>query len=668
MLLRVVNNDEMVERERAEAEEQAAAARPPVLDGLAGYVSKCWQAAKDDKDRRVTARLHKALRAKRGEYDPEKLAAIRQFGGSEEYARITANKQRIATSWLRDVYLGQSERPWTLKATPNPEMPPEAIQRARRMVSAEMAEVFALTGTAPDPDLVAQRVRELEDAESQRIRDEARLAAERMEAYMHDQMVEGGFNIAFGEFLDDFCLYPAAHLKGPVLRMQEKLQWKQVGGRWKPISEETIAPQFERVDPFRIYPAPNALGPQDGYIIELLTYSRDDLYALIGVEGFDEAAIREVLREHGEGGLIDWVGHTSDRGDRDITDTTNVQIDALEFHGPVRGQDLIDWGLDASEIDDVDRDYEACVWLVGRHVIKAQLNYNPLGMRPYYKASFEEIPGDYWGMGLADLLDDVQGVVNAGVRSLVNNMAMASGPQVGINVDRLAAGEELTGVIPWRIWQTTDSQYGSSASPIEFFQPSSTVNELLAVLEKFHQYADDFSLVPRYMAGNERVGGAARTASGLSMLLNAANKGLKGLVSNIDVRVIEQCLYQLYTFNMLFAQDEAIKGDAYPMARGAVSLMQLESLQLRRNEFLMATANPLDSQIVGQEGRREILREVAKGLEMDVNKVVPPMATPMLPGPDGQAAGMQGSISGEVLENGAATTDNFSPNSMRNVA
>jgi len=100
------------------------------------------------------------------------------------------------------------------------------------------------------------------------------------------------------------------------------------------------------------------------------------------------------------------------------------------------------------------------------------------------------------------------------------------------------------------------------------------------------------------------------------------------------------------------------------MARGAVSLMQLETLQLRRNEFLTATANPIDSQIVGPEGRAEILREVAKGLEMDVNRVVPPRGAMMqaaqqaaLPAPPGP--------NGEQLQNGAAVTDNFSPNTMR---
>lgn len=423
-----------------------------------------------------------------------------------------------------------------------------------------------------------------------------------------------------------------------------------------------------------MYPSPNSTDPQDGYIIEHVTFSRDDLYSLIGLEGFDEEAIRAVLLDYGRQGLTDWLGLSGvdsqeqnfDGQDRDKGPL--VDIDGLEYHGPVRGRDLVEWGMDPKELEDVDADYEACVWMVGRWVIKAQLNYDPTGIRPYFKASWEELPGSYWGLGLVDTLSDVQGVVNAAVRSLVNNMAMASGPQVSVNVDRLPPGEDITTLTPWKIWQIQDGEYGGGNTPaIDFFQPDANVNDLLTVIEKFYQFADDWSLIPRYMSGNDRVGGAGRTASGLSMLLNAANKGLKGIVSTLDADVLAPMLKKLYTYNMLFDEDDSIKGDVEVMARGAVSLMQLETLQLRRNEFLTATANPIDSQIVGLEGRAEVLREVAKGLEMDVNRVVPPRGalTPQQAPPQPGQGQAPAGATGEQLMNGAAVTDNFSPNTMR---
>jgi hypothetical protein len=253
---------------------------------------------------------------------------------------------------------------------------------------------------------------------------------------------------------------------------------------------------------------------------------------------------------------------------------------------------------------------------------------------------------------------------------LVNNMSVASGPQVVVNVDRLPPGENITQMHPWKIWQTIESQFGSSAKAIDFFQPSANVGELLTVIDKFYALADDMSLVPRYLTGSEQAKGAGRTASGLSMLMDAAYKGLKGVVSGIDLYVMKPMLEKLYAHNMMFATDSTVKGDAQVVARGAVSLMRMEALQIRRNEFLQATANPLDAQIVGQAGRAEILREVAKGLEMDTSRIVPsreelearsqmqaPMGAPGQGQPPAPGAG-------EQLQNGAPVTDTFSKNAM----
>lgn len=677
-LIRVASNSDLMQQEQREAAYQAAyeSNLRPQVQGLAKYVMDCWEDARTAKQA-VLPRLQRAQRARLGVYDPHKLAAIDEFGGSNEYARITANKCRVVEAWLRDVFLGQTAQPWTLNPTPKPDFPPEQLEQIKQQVAMEVAGQFITTGQMPDANQVRTVIAALVDVSEERIRDEARKATQRMERKMQDQLVQGGFPTAMGDFLADLVTYPAAIMKGPVLRRRKQLTWKEAeGGQLSPTVEDAIAPEFERIDPFRAYPSAGSVSPQDGYFIEHLTYSYQDLYELIGAPGFNEDAIRAVLSECDHQNGLDWLGFVNEKED-DTPDATPrtlrrkvFNIDCLEFHGPVRGKDLIEWGVEG--IDDPDASYESCVWLIANWVIKAQINYDPLGKRPYYKTSYEELPGDFWGFGIPDVLDDMQGIANAAVRSLVNNMAMASGPQVGVNVDRLAAGAEITRLKPWHVWQFEESEFGSTQKPIEFFQPNTNVRELLEVLEMAYRMADDFSLVPRYMAGSDKVGGAGRTASGLSMLMDAANKGLKGVVANVDLRVLSPMLDKLYAHNMIYEDDITIKGDAQVVARGAVSLMQLESLQLRRNEFLQVTANPIDSQIVGLPGRAEILREVAKGLDMDVSKIVPPreqlMAAAqmqqMAPPPQGAPAQPSPVGGGETLQNGAAVTDNFSPNSM----
>lgn len=671
-LIRVVSNAELDRRDREHQERIAAekANDAPVLVGLAKSVTDQWQQARQAKQA-ILPRLQRAYQARMGEYDNKKLAAIREFGGSEEYARITANKCRIVEAWLRDVFLGQTEKPWTLHPTPKPDFPPDIEATVKRRVSEDMAMRFQATGELPKPEDVRSSQARYMDEFEEHLKEEARLATRRMEDRMEDQMAQGDFAHALGEFLADLVVYPSAILKGPVLRRRTVLKWHEDHGRTVPDITKVIQPEFERVDPFKFYPAPGALSPQEGYCFEHHVFSYTDLYDLIGVPGFREDAIRAVLREASDGSLHGWLGLVDTDTPTSDSDVSNdlkrsvFNIDTLEYYGPVKGRDLLEWGIE-DELEDPDATYEACVWMVGRWVIKAQLNYDPLGIRPYYKTSYENMPGSFWGFGIPDVLEDIQGIVNAAVRSLVNNMGIASGPQVGLNVDRLPAGEDLTTISPLRIWQIVDSQYGSKDPAIQFFQPQSNAHELLEVIETFYRMADDFSLVPRYMAGSDKVAGAGRTASGLSMLMEAANKGLKGVVSNIDTDVLKLLLEKLYTYNMLYDEDDTLKGDAQVIARGAVSLMQLESLQLRRNEFLNITANPMDAEIIGMQGRAEVLREVARGLELDTNRIVPPREAleQMPPPPPPNGPGGPGMLSGETLGNGAAVTDNLGPSGM----
>ena len=51
-------------------------------------------------------RLIEAMRAFNGQYSPTKMQEVMKFGGSQIYARLTAQKCRAASSLLRDIYLG----------------------------------------------------------------------------------------------------------------------------------------------------------------------------------------------------------------------------------------------------------------------------------------------------------------------------------------------------------------------------------------------------------------------------------------------------------------------------------------------------------------------------------------------------------------------------------
>lgn len=626
-ILRVVSNDELrKEEEQAARNEMEQRQQAPLLTGLLGHMKTCFDAAKDARTRIDTIML-KAKRQRNGEYESDKLAAIRKHGGSEVFVRLTEVKCRAAESWVRDILLDGGAPPWDLQPTPIPDLDDAQEAELKDSVIRNLLGVVQSTGMPPNPDQM-QEIEELALQEYRfRLHQKAQNKADRMAQKIKDQFAEGGWYEGFNAFVTDLTTYPCAFMKGPVIRKAPVMSWGQgQTGKTEVAVEQKLIPQFERVDPFRIYPEPGISDINDGYIFEHHPMSRSDLAALIGVPGYDEEAVRAILdQDSRQSWFFNDVELTKNEEERKFSSwrTPTSMYDALEFWGKVSGKMLREWGMTAEEIPDEAQEYDACVWSIGNYIIKATLNYDPLGEKPYAKCSFFKVPGAFWGIGIPEMIEDIQNVCNASVRALVNNMGIASGPQVEVNVDRIPTNEDVTQVYPWKVWQVLNDPLGSTAPAIRFEQPDDRSANLMGVYEKWSQLADEHSGIPSYVSGDISVTGAGRTSSGLSMLMGAAGKGIRQVVSHIDNDVIKVIVERQFVYNMRYDEDESIKGDVVVVPRGAVNLAVKETVNARRIEFLQATANPIDAEIVGREGRAVILREVAKSLQMPDEEIVP---------------------------------------------
>lgn len=627
MVLQVIDNEELTRREK-EATKKALEERQnePLILGLASHLRKCWDAARQAK-KPIENIMLRGLRQRNGEYEADKLNQIKQQGGSDVYMMITEVKCRAAESWLRDILLETGTPPWDLQSTPIPELEPGQLAEIERSFAADVVTIVEREGQAPDP----ARMEELKEMIAQEYRFKLLQAADNkargMKTKISDQFAQGGWGESFNDFITDLVTYPCAFIKGPIVRRQRKLSYaKDEMGNTTVEADEIIAPEFERVDPFRMYPEPGITNINDGYLFEHHPLSRTELSDLIGVPGYDDDAIREVLDYgNGDSWISEDVELAKDEEERKFHafDRPTEIYDAIEFWGKVSGKMLVEWGLTEDEVPDEAREYDANVWMVGNYVIKAVLNYDPLGEKPYAKTSFIKCPGAFWGKGIPEIIEDLQGICNAAARALVNNMGISSGPQVEVNLERIPPNEDITQMHPWKIWQVTNDPLGSSAPAVRFNQPADNANTLMSVYERFSKLADDHSGIPSYVYGDLNVKGAGRTASGLSMLMGSAGKGIRQVVMHIDSDIIKPVVHRQFVYNMRYDEDESIKGDVEILPKGAVNLAVKETVNLRRIEFLNATANPVDMEIVGKEGRSSILREVAKSLQMPVDEIIP---------------------------------------------
>lgn len=625
--LRVVSNTDIARQEQ-EAADKALAERQnqPMILGLASYLRGCWDVAQQAK-KPIENKMLVALRQRNGEYEASKLKQIQSQGGSDIFMMITEVKCRAAESWLRDILLDTGTPPWDIVPTPIPDLSPIQRKEIQDIFANLVLKMVQDNAQAPSQDEMSQ-VKEMVSQDYRfRIMQDAQTRADKMKLKIQDQFAQGGWAESFNDFITDLVTYPCAFVKGPVVRRQRRLGWKlDATGRTTVEPTEVLAPEYERVDPFRIYPEPGITRIEDGYLFEHHPLTRMELADLIGVPGYDEDAIRKVL-EIGNG--QSWISEDielqkqeEERKYYSYMRPTEV-FDALEFWGKVSGKMLIEWGMNEEEVPDDAREYDANVWMVGNYVIKAVLNYDPLGEKPYAKTSFIKCPGAFWGKGIPEIIEDVQNVCNASARALVNNMGISSGPQVEVNLERIPPNEDITQMHPWKIWQVTNDPMGSSSPAVRFTQPDDNAQTLMAVYDKFARLADDHSGIPAYLYGDLNVQGAGRTSSGLSMLMGAAGKGIRQVVGHIDGDVIKPIVHRQFVYNMRYDEDETIKGDAQVLAKGAINLAVKETVNVRRIEFLNATANQVDMEIVGKDGRAAILREIAKGLQMPVDEIIP---------------------------------------------
>lgn len=616
---------ERLKFEAARAAREAEEEQP--LQNIASHIRTKWEEMKRHRDSASgwSDRLIEALRAFNGEYSPEKLAEIRRFGGSEVYARIVAMKCRGASSLLRDIFLAP-DRSWGIEAPADPDIPEDIALKIQQLVQSEV-QALAMAGMPVTPTMIRDRTNQLMDAarnaEKKAARKRAKLAQERI-----DEMLQsGGFYKALAEFLVDLPLFPFAVIKGPVVKVLPTVRWEQ----GQPITVNEPRLFWHRISPFDLWWTPGASDIEDAETIERIRLTRADLNDLLDLPGYNHEAIRGVLRDYGRGGYNETAdSNDSERAEyenrENPTMNTSGMITCLEFHGNIQGSLLLQYGFGEDQIPDPERDYMVQAWVVGRYVIKIQFSPSPRKRHPYFITSFEKVPGTPVGNGLPDILADIQEVSNATLRALVNNMSLASGPQVVVHDDLISPGEDGDELYPWKRWhvQSDMAVAGSTQKPIDFFQPNSNAHELLGVYARFGEIADELSAIPRHMSGANPGSGAGRTASGLAMLMGNASKILQTVAANVDRDVMEPALTALYDMVMLTDTTGMLNGDENIRVMGVNVAVQRETQRIRQLEFLQITTNPLDAQIIGVTGRANVLRSIAGEIGLDGERIVPP--------------------------------------------
>src|SRR5579883_3354181 len=348
-LLRIVSPQALDEYDQYQTESQAAANKaaittPSDYTGLVGYIRgqfELFKLHRNTANAGWSERLLSALRAFNGVYDPVKLADIKQFGGSEVYAKLVAMKCRGASSLLRDVYLS-ADKPWGLVPPDDPPLPDNIQQAISQLIQ---HEIIAMTqqGVQFSPDMIQQRVQGLMEQARQAAKKKARDQTQIAEEKINEILMEGGFYTALAEFIVDLPLFPFAVLKGPIVRVLPKIKWQGS----QPSVQMVPKLCWQRISPFDIWWTPGASSTENCNFIERSRLTRSELNDLLDLPGYNTDEVRAVLDEYGAGGINDqWDMTDAERAVQESRENPwlnrSGMINCLEFNGCVQGKMLLD--------------------------------------------------------------------------------------------------------------------------------------------------------------------------------------------------------------------------------------------------------------------------------------------------------------------------------------
>lgn len=436
----------------------------------------------------------------------------------------------------------------------------------------------------------------------------AMVAAKTMQKKIHDQLEESGASKHLRSTAFEMALFGTGVMKGPFAVDKEYPNWNE-DGDYDPMFK-TI-PQVSHVSVWNFYPDPDANNMDEAqYVIERHKMSRTQLRNLKKRPYFRDNVIDEVI-QLGE-------NYTKEYWEDDLSDYAPdhgiERFNVLEYWGMVDTDVLEEAGVEIPEELTAFDELQANVWVCNNKLIRMVLNPFKPAKIPYHAAPYELNPYSFFGVGIAENMDDTQTLMNGFMRMAVDNAVLSGNMIVEVDETNLVPGQDLS-LYPGKIFRRQGGAPGQAIFGTKFPNVSS---ENMMLFDKARVLADESTGFPSFAHGQTGVSGVGRTASGISMLMNAAAGGTKNVIKNVDDYLLRPLGEGLFRFNMQFDYDPSIKGDLEVKARGTESLMANEVRSQRLMQFLQIASNPALAPFAKFQF---IIREIAKSLDLDPDKV-----------------------------------------------
>lgn len=578
------------------------------------------------------------LRAYKGVYDPDVRI---DPDNSHVYPKLTRSKVNIVLSRLHEMLFPDQDRNWELAPTPEPVIQAALVFQIAQQIT-QPPPIDEATGQVqidPQTGFPMQPIPPTREQLNEAIKDFAKQTAALMQSEIDDQLTEMDYPEVAKKVLRSGLLYGTGILAGPLVNRRQKCRWQpddQTNTYIEKIEDQDV-PYMEFTRIWDWYPDMTVAEfsqAQGFWQRSILT--KHDLRKLMKRPDFDKDIIRRYLQERPDGDYVPEpfevdlqalevdaaTQSSSEAGGTTIfsSGTTTTQssyrqhgkrYEAIQYWGYVDGSDLAACGIlnpDGSEID-VDLEYAANVWLIGKAPVKVML-YD--GALTHYKVFYyEKDETSIFGEGLARVMRHSQIAISSAARMMLDNAACVAGPQVEVNWQLMHEGTDLNSFYPRKIWYRDGRGIEAQYPAVRVYNIESHIEELGKISDIFMNFADQETCLPTWMIGDKVNNENSKQTSGRQAEILVS---IKDVVKNFDT-FTEQVMRDLYSWNMEFNPREDIKGDFQCKPRGVSSLV-IKEIRMAALANLKNTMQPEDWPYIP---RREFLAETLKAHDIKID-------------------------------------------------
>ena len=574
----------------------------------------------------------KAYRNYRGLYGPD--VQFTEAEKSRVFIKVTKTKTLAAYGQIVDVLFANSRFPLSVEPTELPEgvvadvhFDPQEPEQLRGETSLSSPYGFSGDGNDLPPGATVQSLLDRIGSMSNKLEpiedklkegpgktptaitfSPAMIAAKKMQKKIHDQLEESGANKNLRSSAFEMALFGTGIMKGPFAVDKEYPNWTEEG-EYDPTFK--TVPQVSHVSVWNFYPDPDANNMDEAqYVIERHKMSRSQMRQLKKRPYFRSQVIDEAIQMGENYNKKYWEDDLSDYAPEHGID----RFEVLEYWGVVDTEMLEEQDVVIpDELKDFD-ELQANVWICNGKLLRMVLNPFKPAKIPYHAAPYELNPYSFFGVGIAENMDDTQTLMNGFMRMAVDNAVLSGNLIVEVDETNLVPGQDLS-LYPGKIFRRQGGAPGQAIFGTKFPNVSS---ENMMLFDKARVLADESTGFPSFAHGQTGVQGVGRTASGISMLMGAAAGSTKTVIKNVDDYLLRPLGEGFFRFNMQFDFDPEIKGDLEVKARGTESLMANEVRSQRLMQFLQIASNPALAPFAKFQ---YVIREIAKSMDLDPDKV-----------------------------------------------